>query len=54
MGGAKIFEGVKVSGIQSTNGRAMGVKTDQGDITSEIVVNCGGLWGRGNWTDGRS
>ena len=45
-GGAKIFEGVKVSGIQSTNGRAMGVKTDQGDITSEIVVNCAGLWGR--------
>ena len=46
MGGAKIFEGVKVSGIQSTNGCASGVKTDQGDITSEIVVNCAGLWGR--------
>ena len=24
----------------------MGAKTDQGDITSEIVVNCAGLWGR--------
>ena len=46
MGGARIFEGIKVSGIQSKKGRAIGVNTDQGDITSEIVVNCAGLWGR--------
>ncbi|MDP6320142.1 MAG: FAD-dependent oxidoreductase, partial [SAR324 cluster bacterium] len=46
MGGARIFEGIKVSGIQSRKGRVTGVNTDQGDITSEIVVNCAGLWGR--------
>ena len=46
MGGAKIFEGVKVYGIKTLKGRAVGVKTDKGDITSEIVVNCAGLWGR--------
>jgi len=46
MGGARIFERVKVSGIQTRNRCAVGVNTDQGDITSEIVVNCAGLWGR--------
>jgi len=46
MGGARIFESVKVSGIQTRNRCAVGVNTDQGDITSEIVVNCAGLWGR--------
>ena len=46
MGGARIFEGVKVSAILRKKGRAVGAKTDQGNITSEIVVNCAGLWGR--------
>ena len=46
MGGAAIFEGVKVTGVQTHNGRVTGVSTDQGDITSEYVVNCGGLWAR--------
>ena len=46
MGGAKLFENVSVTGIQIKDGRAMGVRTEQGDISSEIVVNCAGLWGR--------
>ena len=46
MGGASIFEGVKVTGVQAHNGRVTGVSTDQGDITAEYVVNCGGLWAR--------
>ena len=45
-GGAQIFEGVKVTGIQQENGRVTGVATDQGDIGCEIVVNCAGMWGR--------
>ncbi len=46
MGGAKLFENVSVTGIHIKDGRATGVKTEQGDISSEIVVNCAGLWGR--------
>ncbi len=46
MGGAKIFEEVKVTGVHQKNGRATGVATAQGDIAAEVVVNCGGMWGR--------
>ncbi len=44
--GARIIEGVKVTGVVTENGRAVGVTTDQGDIAAEYVVNCGGMWGR--------
>jgi len=46
MGGAKIFEGVEVTGINKENGYVTGVITDKGEIKAEIVVNCAGLWGR--------
>ncbi len=46
MGGAKIFEGVQVAGIKTRKGVAVGISTNQGEVTSEIVVNCAGLWGR--------
>lgn len=46
MGGAKIVEQVKVLDIMLENGTVKGVKTDQGDIACEYVVNCGGMWGR--------
>ena len=46
MRGAKILENVRVSGIQIKDGCVTGVKTEQGDILAEIVVNCAGLWGR--------
>ena len=46
MGGARIFENVKVTDITIKNGAVCGVTTDQGDVTSEYVVNCAGMWGR--------
>lgn len=50
-GGAKIFEDTKVTGIIVRNGRVCGVKTERGDISAEVVVNCGGMWAReiGSW-----
>ncbi len=44
-GGARIVEGVRVTGIASRNGTATGVRTSHGDVAAEIVVNCAGLWG---------
>jgi 4-methylaminobutanoate oxidase (formaldehyde-forming) len=46
MGGARILEGVKVTGIKVRDGRAVGVETDQGPVACEVVVNAGGLWAR--------
>jgi 4-methylaminobutanoate oxidase (formaldehyde-forming) len=46
MGGAKIFENVLVTDIKTEKGAVCGVTTDQGDIKSEYVVNCAGMWGR--------
>ena len=48
--GAKIIEGVKVTAIHKKDGLSgpvvTGVSTDQGDITADYVVNCGGMWAR--------
>ncbi len=44
--GALCLEGVKVTGVVVENGRACGVKTSQGDIEAEFVVNCAGMWAR--------
>ena len=44
--GAKIIEGIKVTGITTKAGAVAGVSTDNGDITAEYVVNCGGMWAR--------
>lgn len=46
MGGAKIFEDTKVTGITTAKGRATGVRTERGDIKAEVVVNCAGMWAR--------
>jgi len=46
MGGAKIIEGVSVTGINTKNGRVTGVTTDAGDVQAEYVVNCAGMWAR--------
>ncbi len=46
MGGTRIFEGVRVTGIARENGRVTGVVTDRGPIEAEFVVNCGGMWAR--------
>lgn len=45
-GGARILEGVKVTGIEVKGGRAVGVTTEQGPVAAEVVVNCAGMWGR--------
>jgi 4-methylaminobutanoate oxidase (formaldehyde-forming) len=46
MGGARILEGTKVTGIKKKDGRVTGVVTDRGEIEAEYVVNCGGMWAR--------
>ena len=46
MRGARIFENVKVTGIHQKDGRVSGVATEYGDIHSEYVVNCAGMWAR--------
>ncbi|WP_421761518.1 GcvT family protein [Devosia sp.] len=46
MHGAKIFEGVTVTGFVMDGSRITGVKTTDGDVACETVVNCGGQWAR--------
>lgn len=45
-GGARIHEGVRVTGIDTEQSRVSGVQTSHGPIQSEIVVNCAGQWAR--------
>lgn len=45
-GGVNIIEGVRVTDVEVEDGRAVGVKTEQGDIKCEIVINCGGQWAK--------
>lgn len=42
--GARIHEGVRVTGIVTDRGRVVGVETDVGSIEAEVVVNCAGQW----------
>jgi len=44
--GARVIEGVAVTGILKKNGVVTGVRTEQGDIRAEYVVNCTGMWAR--------
>src|SRR5580692_2805339 len=44
--GAAIRERVRVTGILHRDGRVRGVRTDQGDIEAEVVVNCAGQWAK--------
>jgi len=44
--GVTIHEGVEVTGVIIDNGRAVGVRTAQGDIRCQVVVNCAGQWAR--------
>src|SRR5574340_795321 len=46
MGGVQIFEHTKVTGILRRDRRVVGVVTERGEIGAEVVVNCGGMWGR--------
>ena len=44
--GAKIIEGVPATGVLKDRGRVCGVRTVVGDIKTDIVVNCTGMWAR--------
>jgi 4-methylaminobutanoate oxidase (formaldehyde-forming) len=46
MGGVKIVEDCRVTDILTKDGRATGVRTAEGDVKAEVVVNCAGMWGR--------
>ncbi len=46
MHGAKIVEGVTVTGFRMDGRRITHVQTNQGEIACEKVVNCGGMWAR--------
>ncbi len=46
MHGAKLFEGVRVTGFEMDGRRIVKVRTTQGDIACETVVNCAGQWAR--------
>lgn len=44
--GARVIEGISVRDILTRDGRAIGVRTDQGDIAAEHVVIAAGMWSR--------
>jgi len=44
--GVKIIEGVPASGVLHDRGHVTGVRTSLGDIKTDIVVNCAGMWAR--------
>ena len=44
--GATIRENVKVQQVLLEGGKAVGVKTEQGVIKADYVVNCTGIWSR--------
>jgi heterotetrameric sarcosine oxidase gamma subunit len=46
MAGVTIIEGVPVTGFRTTAGAVTGVRTGQGDVEAEVVVNCAGMWAR--------
>ena len=44
--GAKLIENIKVTAIHRRQDRVIGVSTAAGDIATDLVVNCAGMWGR--------
>jgi glycine cleavage system aminomethyltransferase T/glycine/D-amino acid oxidase-like deaminating enzyme len=46
MKGARIIQNTPVTGVLTRNGTVTGVRTEQGEIRSEFVVNCAGMWAR--------
>jgi glycine cleavage system aminomethyltransferase T/glycine/D-amino acid oxidase-like deaminating enzyme len=43
-GGARLMEGVRVTGVNVVGGAVVGVETSAGPIATEILVNCAGMW----------
>lgn len=50
MQGAQVFEGVKVTRVTDNGARVTGVDWEsgglRGHIAADVVINCGGMWGR--------
>ena len=48
--GATIIEGVEVTAVDDAAGRVTGVRwrrgEEEGTVAADLVVNCGGMWGR--------
>ncbi len=44
--GVRIIEGVEVTAVVSEQGRVTGVRTAQGDVRCEVLINCAGQWAR--------
>lgn len=46
MKGARLRQGIRVTGFERSDQRVMSVLTDQGAIGCEVVVNAAGMWAR--------
>jgi len=46
MHGATIRERIRVEEVLTEGGNVTGVRTNEGTITADVVVNCGGMWAR--------
>ena len=44
--GARLVEGVAVTGVSTRGGAVVGVDTTHGSVACEAVVNCAGMWAR--------
>ena len=44
--GASIREKIKVEEVLTEGGKVTGVRTEEGTISADVVVNCGGMWAR--------
>jgi sarcosine oxidase subunit beta len=42
--GARVKEGVEVTGIDVTGGRVQGVRTSAGEVATRLIFNCAGPW----------
>ncbi|HEX6781024.1 MAG TPA: FAD-dependent oxidoreductase [Solirubrobacterales bacterium] len=43
-GGCRIFTNTRVTGIEVQDGRVRGVRTEEGDVEAEVVVDAGGMY----------
>lgn len=46
LGGASVIEGVRALEVGVTNGAVSTVRTEHGDIETDVVVNCAGQWAK--------
>ena len=44
--GATILENTRVEQVLESDGRVVGVRTEQGTVNADFVVNCAGMWAR--------